>query len=68
MEIKIGDYFSGNDCHGELVSGEISKILTNSFIVINGAHSFVVKKNELLETNKTFPTSDNKRNTKIIIS
>ncbi|OTO67565.1 MULTISPECIES: hypothetical protein [unclassified Enterococcus] len=61
MEMKIGDSFSGNDCHGELVSGEISKIMTNSFIVINGAKSFVVKKNELTEINKTFPTSDNKK-------
>ncbi|MBO0460125.1 hypothetical protein JZO77_25705 [Enterococcus hulanensis] len=51
MEIKIGDYFQGKDCHDELINGTICKILEKTVIVESGVKHYVVKKSELTKDN-----------------
>lgn len=54
MEIKIGDSFQGKECHDELISGTISKILEKTVIVESGVAHYVVKKSELTKSGQKF--------------
>lgn len=53
--LEIGEIFNGLDCHNELVSGTVSTILQNTFIIENGTDHFVIKKSEIEKHGESFP-------------
>lgn len=58
--LQIGEFFRGLDCHNELVSGTVSTILQNTFIIENGTEHFVIKKSEIEKQGEYFPKQKNK--------
>ncbi|OTP24856.1 hypothetical protein [Enterococcus mundtii] len=57
MEVKVKTLVTANDVSGNLVSGEVYKILVNTVIIKKGVEYFLIKKSTLIKKGYQFSDS-----------